>query len=264
MHNSLRFETPENVHVQYEPAGLGTRFLAWFVDQIVVWTLLFVFVVALLVVGISFGFVWSSFDEDGDAAQVRLYFVGLVTLVWGLGSFCYFGCCEFFLRGQTIGKRLSGIRVVKANGFQLDAASILLRNLFRVIDHLPPMWVIPVVSRRSQRAGDMVAGTVVVADAPVQLSGVREALSKRSAADAQFRFNHSLLKRLSAGDFAAIERVLDRFPDLPNDQKQQLLDTYTEQIAKKLDIELPPAQQRLRFLEDLFAAELRKRDRSVV
>ena len=50
MQNSFRFETPENVQVQYEPAGLGTRFLAWVVDQIVLWlAMIALFVVLMLV-----------------------------------------------------------------------------------------------------------------------------------------------------------------------------------------------------------------------
>ena len=33
----IQFETPENIRVAYEPAGLGTRFVAWFVDNIIIY-----------------------------------------------------------------------------------------------------------------------------------------------------------------------------------------------------------------------------------
>ena len=112
-------------------------------------------------------------------AVVLLYVAGLMMLIWGLGSFAYFGGCELLLRGQTLGKRLSQIRVVKVDGFQLDAASILVRNIFRVVDHLPPMWILPFLSRLGQRAGDMVAGTLVVHDAPTELSPIRTVLAER-------------------------------------------------------------------------------------
>ena len=266
MSHSIRFETPENVRIQYSPAGLGTRFLAWFVDQLVVWALVFVLIVALMVAGFSFDSAFESLDrgKSADSDHAVFYFFGLMILIWGLGSFLYFGALELFLRGQTIGKRMSNIRVVSANGFQLDAASVVVRNLFRVVDHLPPMWIFPFISRLGQRSGDMVAGTLVVFDAPTQLSSVRGALATRTATESQFRFDLSMLKRLTGRDFEAIESVLERCPDLPPDQRAPLLEIYGRQIATKLQIDPPPADQQLRFLEDLFAAELRRQDRSLV
>jgi uncharacterized RDD family membrane protein YckC len=264
--SSFLFETPENVHVRYDVAGLGTRFVAWFVDQVVVWLLTFLLFVALLVAGLSFDSVFWELDgrDTEESNRMVLYLVGIMALVWGFGSFLYFTCCELLLRGQTIGKRSTKIRVVKADGFQLDAVSIVVRNLFRVLDQLPPMWIVPFVSKRNQRPGDMVAGTLVVSDAPGELSPVRSLLAQRKAADAQFRFDQAALKRLSSDDFLAIERVLDRWPDLSPDQQESLLTAYTAQIARKLQVPPPPADQRLQFLEDLFSAELRRGERKLV
>jgi uncharacterized RDD family membrane protein YckC len=263
--DSYRFETPENVQVSYAAAGLGTRFLAWFVDQLLVWIFTAVLIIALVVAGFSLQGLFSDLDGDWDEnEQAALYFVGLIMLVWGFGSFVYFCGCELLLRGQTPGKRSLKIRVVKADGFQLDAASIVVRNAFRVLDQLPPMWIIPFVSRKSQRAGDMVAGTLVVSDAPAELSSVRAALAQRSSSDVQFRFDSAMLKRITADEFAAIERVLDRWHDLPFVQQDSLLTAYTAPLAKKLRVDPPPAELRLRFLEDLLLAELRRRDRQLV
>jgi uncharacterized RDD family membrane protein YckC len=261
MPTALRFETPENVQVQYEPAGLGTRFVAWFVDQVILWLCMFALFIALLAAGVSFESVFS--DKQSRGHDEALYFIGLMMLVWGLGSFVYFGCCELFLRGQTIGKRSSHIRVIKSNGFQLDAGSILIRNLFRVVDHLPPMWLFPIISKTSQRAGDMVAGTLVVFDQPVYLSSVRSVLGTRKAADAQFRFDAAALKRLSSNDFLAVEQVLERLSALSPEERHHLLQLYSSQLAKKLSIEPPPIELRQQFLEDLFAAELRRQDRTL-
>lgn len=263
MRDANRFETPENVRVDYETAGLGTRYLAWFVDQVILWLLMIVVFVGLIIAGASFESLFDSVDGE-DFQGAIFYFVGLMALVWGLSSFLYFGLSELLLRGQTIGKRMLAIRVVKADGFQLDASSILIRSLFRVLDHLPPMWIVPVLSQRAQRAGDMVAGTIVVADAPAQLSDVRIALDQRPASEVQFRFDHTMLKRLSTRDFSAVEQILDRWQSLPENQKDELLRTFADQIARKLKIDPPASNERVRFLEDLFAAELRRQDRALV
>jgi uncharacterized RDD family membrane protein YckC len=263
MTGTFRFETPENVQVHYEPAGLGTRFVAWFVDQVLVWVLSIALIVVLMVTGSAFDIALDEYrPTTGEPRQVVLYTVGLMMLLWGLGSFAYFGGCEFLFRGQTVGKRMSQIRVVKVDGFQLDATSILVRNVFRVVDHLPPMWLVPFLSRLSQRAGDMVAGTIVVHDAPVELSPVRAALGERATTEARFRFDATALKRLKASDFEAVERLLARLPRTAVEQRTQLLEAFSRQLAAKLECEAPAAELRLVFLEDLLAAELRRQQRN--
>ena len=189
------------------------------------------------------------------------YVVGLITLIWGLGSFVYFTFTELMLRGQTLGKRSLKIRVVKADGFQLDAASIFMRNAFRVLDQIPAMWIVPLVSRRSQRAGDIVAGTLVIHDEPAALSPIRTTMAERNAADAMFRFDQAALARATAADFAAVERMLERWDQLPADQRRTLERAYSTRLATKLQVPPPPPETSLRFLEDLLAAEFRRRDR---
>jgi uncharacterized RDD family membrane protein YckC len=266
MSNSLRFETPENVQVQYTPAGPGTRFVAWFVDQLIVIVVSLIVIILLLVSGASFAFLWDEANVGGpnEAAQIFLYFAGMMLLVWSLGSFVYFGCLELFMRGQTLGKKLLQIRVVKTGGFQLDTAGILIRNIFRVIDNFPFMWVIPIVSRLGQRTGDMVAGTIVVSESRAELSPVRTTLAARIAADAQFRFDEAALKRLANSDYFAVERLLERWPDLPTNDRDKLLPLFSQRIAEKIKVEAPPAEQQLRYLEDLLSAELRRQERHLV
>jgi uncharacterized RDD family membrane protein YckC len=262
MPQPLQFETPENVLVQYEVAGLGTRFVAWFVDQILVWVLTFAVIIALLVLGVSFAIFDEAISEDADESQITLYFIGIMMLVWGLGSFVYFAASELLLGGQTVGKRACKIRVVKANGFRLDAPSVVLRNLFRVVDHLPPLWLVPLLTARSQRPGDLVAGTLVVSDARTELSPVRTTLANRAEA-AQFQFDRAKLKALPASDFATIEKLLHRYSDLKPQEQTQLVQLCSTRLAQKLNIEAPAADQQLQFLEDLLAAEFRRRDRGL-
>lgn len=187
--------------------------------------------------------------------------VGLIMLVWGLGSFIYFGASELFLRGQTLGKRMLQIRVVKADGFALDAASILVRNVFRVVDHVPLLWIVPVLSQRGQRLGDMVAGTVVVLDGKNELSPVRTELAERSALESEFRFGASALTRLTENDLHAVEKLLERWSTLSEEQQEQLLGTMLPPLCRKLHMEIP--ERGVQFLEDLLAAELRRQRRSL-
>jgi uncharacterized RDD family membrane protein YckC len=264
MADALQFETPENVHVAYTPAGPGTRFIAWFVDQFFVFLFVLLVAIVLAVAGVSFAGAQEWMDEHSDDPEsVGMVMIGILFLVGGLGSFGYFTFTELLLRGQTIGKKMIGIRVVKADGFALDPASVLIRNVFRVVDNLPLSWIVPVMSKRSQRLGDMVGGTIVVNDEQPEMTSVREQLSDRTAVEAEFRFEARALDRLKESDFETIEQLLERWPGIPEAQQQLLLGRILPPVVAKLKVEGPPDDRRVRFLEDLLAAELRRQGRAL-
>lgn len=265
MSDDVRFETPENIELSFSAAGLGTRFMAWFVDNVLMIIAMFLLFIALAIGGVVTDGLLTSI-EDGiadaeDGPQATVYLMGLFIMVWGLGSFFYFGLFELFMRGQTPGKRMSQIRVVKSDGFSLDAVSIFVRNIFRVLDHLPVLWIVPLASASGFRFGDMVAGTIVVQDEVATLGTVREKLADRSAAEAQFRFTPSALQMLRSSDFLAVEQLFERWEELPVNRTDALRDQIVEGLTRRLELDVPAEQDRVRFLEDLLAAEYRRQSR---
>jgi uncharacterized RDD family membrane protein YckC len=264
MADVLRFETPENVEISYKLAGLGTRFLAWFVDQLCVGLVIVGLVISLAIAGISFSGLEDLFrGERGHPERLGLYFIGLIFLVIGLGSLFYFTLTELLMSGQTIGKRSLRIRVVKTDGFSLDPGSVLIRNVFRALDNIPLMWIVPLLSKSSQRTGDMVAGTVVVGDEQAEITDVRTQLGGRTALEAEFRFDARALGLLQETDFEAVERLLDRWHSLALDQRERLAGSVITKLAQKMQMPLPMASQSKRFLEDLMAAEFRRQERGL-
>lgn len=272
MTSSLRYETPENIELQYHAAGLGTRFVAWFIDSLILNVCLFLAFIALTFLAASIealrNLLDSTFASVGNEVRespekIVMYMIGVAFLVWGLGSFLYYGISELLMRGQTIGKRICKIRVVKDEGFSLDSLSIAVRNLFRVVDQIPLLWIVPVFSGRSQRLGDLVAGTLVVADQTHELPFTRTRLAGRSAADAQFRFDYGKLGRLRPSDFEAVERLLEQWDKLPPDQRQALGDRIVPALCTRMAVDEPPPADRSAFLEDLLAADYRRQERSL-
>lgn len=272
---TIHFETPENVQISYRAGGLGHRFIAWLIDQVIVGFGTAVLVVVLFVVFAATGALadsLQSLEDRLDAAQrdqraseeLIQYALGVSILVMSFSSIVYYGAFELFLRGQTPGKRWLGLRVVKADGFALDPASVFVRNFFRPIDHLSVLWIVPVLSSRGQRFGDMAAGTVVVFDRAAPLSRVRQELAGRSAAEARFRFDHAALARLEPTDFEALEQLLDRWDEIPQTQLEALLDRLIGPLARRLKSETPSEPDRLQFLEDLMASEFRRQSRNLV
>lgn len=96
-------------------------------------------------------------------------FIGLIAIFFGVLSLLipliYFTYYEG-TTGQTIGKRVSNIKVVKEDGAKCDMGSALLRTILRIIDWLPFLYILAVIliaaSSRRQRLGDVVSKTVVV------------------------------------------------------------------------------------------------------
>src|SRR5687767_12232612 len=100
---------------------LGRRIGAGLIDVIVL-------VVLLVIVGVIFG----EDETSGSSASVTLE--GVSALVWVLVSFLYYGITEG-MSGQTLGKRLLGITVVKANGGgKPGAGAIVVRTILRIVD----------------------------------------------------------------------------------------------------------------------------------
>jgi len=269
MPERIEFETPENVRVSYQLAGLGSRFIAWLIDSIVVLVILFLLGILLLVAAIASGKAFEDFfrslekTQPGQPPEIPMYFLGILVLLWGFGSFAYFGLYEYCRRGQTLGKRQLALRVAKADGFALDATSIFLRNIFRVVDSLPPLWLVPLFSAKSQRLGDMVGGTVVVKEETVQWDGAVDDALARPAGEPLFRFEPSTLARATPADVEAVRRILERWGGLGAPERVQLLAMVCKPLAERLQTTPPDPARRERFLRDFLAAYYRQQRRQL-
>lgn len=158
---TFELETPENISLTYTLAGLGSRFAAAMFDTIVL-----IFIMLLLV----FFFILivapqvDRISESAASIIVAVWAILTLVLFWG-----YYIGFELFWNGQTPGKRMLSIRVLRSTGYPATLADVLVRNFVRIIDMLPPVsygiGVIAVmVTPRGQRLGDLAAGTVVVKD----------------------------------------------------------------------------------------------------
>lgn len=153
----LPIRTAEQVRVAYPLAGIGNRFLAAFLDG---------FLIALGIVGLTLLSVTVTerfpLRGVGRAALAGVFLV-VVTLVL---PFTYYVLLETFWNGQTMGKRVVGVRVIREDGSPVGFFQVAARNLARVVDILPPALAVDIavmmLSRKGQRLGDLVAGTVVV------------------------------------------------------------------------------------------------------
>lgn len=147
---SLVIRTPEGVEFALPLAGPFSRMLALAVDLAVIVALVSAVEKALAPLQILG-------QDIAQATQIVLLFSIYLA---------YSALAEWLWRGQTVGKKLLGLRVVDARGLRLEPAQVMVRNLMRSIDAMPALYLVGgavcVFSPHRQRLGDLAAGTVVV------------------------------------------------------------------------------------------------------
>ncbi len=135
--------------------------------------------------------------------------------------FLYHPIFELLLGGRTPGKIIAGIRIVDLSGRAPSAMQIVLRNVFRLIDSLPALYVLGLAlcffGRSRARIGDLAAGTVLVHDGPraKHLSKTLAQVQRTTLTPAQWDFARNLL---------------DRWPGLMPDERARLANNFFEKL----------------------------------
>jgi len=189
MDRNVTVHTPESIAFQYDLAGLGSRFLAVFIDTLVQIVLLLLLAWGIFALAKSAPLGAESRALSHSAAYHFGESMGVAVLIFVLFMifYGYFILFETFWNGQTPGKKLLGIRVVRDGGFPLDFGSSAVRNLVRVGEQVVGFYFISAVSTllsgENKRIGDFAAGTIVVRESPVApLRSWQEALTASDAA----------------------------------------------------------------------------------
>jgi uncharacterized RDD family membrane protein YckC len=223
----LTIDTPEQISIEYEIAGPGSRFMALFVDlmlQVLVAIALFII---FAITGGTVAAVYSKAGVWGVALSVLAVFL----VQWG-----YFAIFEIVWKGQTPGKRQAGIRVINESGREASQYEAIARNLLRAVDSLPGMYavgaIVMFISPQNKRIGDYVAGTIVVHDRKPE----NEAIFFNTANDRPIEaINYSTI---TPTDLEVIETYLQRRLDLDYDVRQQAAKKLADHFRQKCNV--PP------------------------
>lgn len=207
MDRSLEVRTPESVAFAFALAGLGSRFLAVVADGLVQ---------GLLIFGLLSGFFWAAARmHRGAKLEANLGAAVVLFVAFGV-LFGYFVVFETLWNGQTPGKRLLGIRVVRDGGYPIDFTAALIRNLIRIAEWLFGFYLVAAVSAllssENKRLGDFAAGTVVV----------RESRVARPKAGAGSAERYAATSLLSGDERAIVFRFLERRDGLPSAKRAEL------------------------------------------
>lgn len=142
--------TPENVTFEFELAGIAARAVAWFVDVLVMGAIITGAVQVL-----------SAFGALSSGLATALIIIAVFLVQWW-----YSTLLEWWWGGQTVGKRVVGLRTLTERGVRIGFAQSVVRNLVRIVDLLPGLYLVGGLSAtldpQRRRLGDLAAGTIVV------------------------------------------------------------------------------------------------------
>jgi uncharacterized RDD family membrane protein YckC len=231
----LSIATPEGVDLELALAGLGSRFVAAVLDALVQTGLVVAAALLLLV-------------PDFGGVGYAIFFVVLF-----LVFFAYDILFEVLASGRTLGKRWTGLRVVRVGGAPVGFLTSTARNVMRLVDIIPGMYGVGAISilatRKNQRLGDVVAGTLVVRERRAHTPAL--AFEPR-AVDAYGPLDVSAI---TAEELATVRSYLARRHDLEPGPRGALARTLAEKLRPKVGGATGEIRGDEVFLEQLAAAK---------
>jgi uncharacterized RDD family membrane protein YckC len=217
-------ETPEQLRLDFAVAGIGSRFLALAID-----TLIQIAIVVLVFIALA---AFASVRVFSIRGQSSVWLMAVTGVLFFLIFFGYFAIFEIVWNGQTPGKRMIGIRVVKDSGRPLTAAESIGRNLLRIVDQLPGFYaigiVVAILNSSNKRLGDLVAGSMVVRES--SLAAIKPVWQTMRTETGPLLGG----KALSIEDLALIDAFLNRRNELLPDVRSRMAAQILNQVRPKL------------------------------
>src|SRR6202046_5056926 len=241
--DKLTIETPEQTALDFAVAGIGSRFIAISIDTLIQ-------IAIALIVGIAGGFGIAGLAKYVPSSS--MWGVAILVLFYFTLYFGYFAVFEIVWNGQTPGKRWTKIRVIKDSGRPLTPVESIGRNLMRIVDWMPGLYAIGIVSalltKENKRLGDLLAGSLVVREN--SFSDLRAAWhSPQTPAGPILSPLGSI--HLSADECALIESFLNRRFDLEPNVRYRLAEDILRRIRPKLTLPTEKVLSTEKVLEGL-------------
>jgi uncharacterized RDD family membrane protein YckC len=223
---TVTIETPEHFELQFELAGIGTRFVAFLVDRLIQLGL----VLALIAMAVLVMYVMPRLGRSIDVPSawafdvaIRQWVIGGALLVYGLITIGYFIVFEYSWSGSTPGKRYGQIRVIRRDGRPISLVDSLVRNILRSVDLLFEVYPIGLavmfLDSQGRRLGDLAAGTLVIMDRPVGKPATRSTAGQMEDWGTDLR---DVVAAMTPEDYYIVSSFLSRRDSLDIEHRVEL------------------------------------------
>ncbi len=240
--NTIDITTAQKVTITYSLATFWERMLAFFIDLIII------IIVAVILFYIN-AVIFRTFSK---------YSVYFTVIPW----ICFYSLLFHSLNyGQTLGKMILQLRVVKIDGRKASFTDYVLRWAFRPVDFWFSFGTIAVIicstSEKNQRLGDLLANTTVIKILPPSGYSLPALINMKNKENYSPTF--AQVANMPEKDIVIIKNLLDRLAKHPNEAHYQALELAVEKVCHLLDIEPMPYPHSYKYNEIIKQKERKKR-----
>jgi uncharacterized RDD family membrane protein YckC len=251
--NRITLRTPESVELEFTLAGIGSRALALVIDYNILGLTLAGFVTLWLLFSVQLTNYLEQWKVGyAGLANWLLAIPFLICFVIFVGYFIFF---EALWQGQTPGKRMTKIRVIRDDGRPVTLTQATLRALLRPLDDLLSLGFFFIVfSKHEKRIGDWAAGTVVVQEErPITSTNFPLAPAAQGLADQLLQLAD--FSQLLPDDFAVVREYLQRRSLMARSAQSETSLRLAQQVKAVLSLDkLPFDMKPDLFLEGVYLA----------
>lgn len=239
--STIEIRTTQNVAIDYELATLRERLIAYFLDTVI-------YLVAVSLLTTFFSMVLGNVIVNSIGVWFFTFLGFFVIACWIL----YHLLMEVFNRGQTIGKKVMSIQVIRADGQEPAFSDNLIRAIFMIVDSMLSMGVVAsiliVSSEKKQRFGDMAANTTVVRKKLRSKFLLEDILKIKSLDD--YKPTYPEVKQLSEKDLLLIKNTVTRYEEFRNDAHWEAINLLVDRLILILNLNSKPKKP-IEFLKTL-------------
>lgn len=219
---TIQIVTPQNVLIEHELANVVMRGLAFAIDQIV----MFVTIIFLFILLGALGF-------NDDFLQLMIFVIVLPLY------FLYSLLFETYNYGQTVGKLMVGVKVRLVDGNEITFTAAATRWLMRIPDIFVSAGSLAALmissTERSQRFGDILAGTIVIRQTPASSISLASLLNISTVENYEPKYPQVV--QLKEKDVVTIKQTLVRAKKYNNQAHREAVNQLVNKLKAILDIE---------------------------
>ncbi|MCU0347868.1 MAG: RDD family protein [Saprospiraceae bacterium] len=234
---NIDIRTTQNVTIEYELAPLRERFLAFFID--------------LVIYGLAFYLFWLLVLSLVGGAVTDMGF-GFIVMSFLAGIMVYHLLSDVIGNGQSLGKRVTNLKVVRLDGLEAGIGEYLLRSVFLLIDFISSLGMLAAIliasTYKHQRLGDLAANTSVIRLRNQMAFRLHDILKINTLEN--YEPKYPAVRQMSEADMLLIKNLIGRYQSWQNTAHVEAIQQTTAQICQQLNIE-PPKSNQLEFLKIL-------------
>lgn len=224
----ISIPTPQNVRIDYELAGTGTRIISFFIDLALMLTVNFLVIYSLLKLPDEY-----LFTTELLAAAFSFIWLGFYTLIFEIAG-----------NGQSPGKMATGIQVIRLNGERVTFQDYFSRWSMRLVDIYLSFGIIAAFvcsgNPNGQRLGDLLAGTTVIRKTGYGRFSLDDIIRLNEKNTGMQHIEYRQVIRFTDKDIVLIKNALYRANLYGNKAHNKLLEMLAVKTSEKMGLEKPP------------------------